>query len=233
MSRVIEEAKKRAKLARKAKKNQVPYGLALLGVLAFIFVVLADRSSINALLWVLGILLGVVLQKCRFCFAAAFRDPVLVGSTSVMRGVIICLIITTIGFGLVQYMLMFPQGFEDIPPENIPGRVRPVGFHTIIGGVLFGIGMVVAGGCASGTLMRIGEGYLMQLVVLVGFIIGTLWGAWDYPLWDNLFIQYSPVIYLPYYFGFKGTVVGQVIFLLLIYYLAYLYDKKNSIMAKL
>lgn len=41
--------------------------------------------------------------------------------------------------------------------------------NTVVGGIIFGIGMVIAGGCASGMLMRIGEGFEMHLITLVGF----------------------------------------------------------------
>ncbi len=42
---------------------------------------------------------------------------------------------------------------------------------------MFGIGMVIAGGCASGTLMRVGEGFAMQMLSLLFFVIGSLIGA--------------------------------------------------------
>ena len=54
--------------------------------------------------------------------------------------------------------------------------VVPVSFATVIGAFIFGIGMVIAGGCASGTLMRVGEGFTMQILALFFFIVGSLWG---------------------------------------------------------
>jgi len=49
----------------------------------------------------------------------------------------------------------------------------PVGWHTIVGGFLFGLGMVIAGGCASGTLFRIGEGSVQLLFALPGGMLGA------------------------------------------------------------
>ena len=51
---------------------------------------------------------------------------------------------------------------------------------------MFGIGMVISGGCASGTLMRVGEGFTMQILSLVFFYCGfpsgalTIFGFWKY-----------------------------------------------------
>jgi hypothetical protein len=50
--------------------------------------------------------------------------------------------------------------------------IKDAGLFTALGGVIFGIGMVLAGGCASGTLYRIGEGYVTSLVALVGMLLG-------------------------------------------------------------
>lgn len=57
--------------------------------------------------------------------------------------------------------------------------VQPIGVHTFLGGVLFGIGMVIAGGCATGVLMRVGEGYQIQIFALLGMLIGSIIGAFN------------------------------------------------------
>ncbi len=49
----------------------------------------------------------------------------------------------------------------------------PLGWHTLIGGYLFGLGMVIAGGCATGTLFRIGEGSVQLLFALPGGMLGA------------------------------------------------------------
>ncbi len=51
--------------------------------------------------------------------------------------------------------------------------VLPVGWHTLVGGWLFGLGMVVAGGCATGTLFRVGEGSVQMMFALLGAILGA------------------------------------------------------------
>ena len=103
------------------------------------------------------------MQRSGFCFVASFRDPVMVGSTSLFRAVIIGLMISTVGFGIFQYITI--SNIPNYLIDDIPGQIFPVGINTMIGAILFGIGMVIAGGCASGTLIRIGEGHVMQIVV--------------------------------------------------------------------
>ena len=105
----------------------------------------------------------------RFCFTASMRDPMLTGSTTVTRSVLIAFALTSLGFWAIKY----GAAQQGLP---IPGQsfVVPVSFATVIGAFMFGIGMVIAGGCASGTLMRVGEGFTMQIIALLFFIVGSL-----------------------------------------------------------
>ena len=222
----IEELKRKRQIEYKRKKNQVKYGLVLILIITIILIKLSLSSTVNGIIWTIGILIGITLQRSRFCFTAGFRDPVLVGSTSILKAIIIGLIITTIGFGLIQYNYL-QHNLMDI--NKIPGQIYPVGTNTIIGAILFGIGMVIAGGCASGTLMRIGEGFLLQLVVLIGFIIGTLLGANNFKFWNE--VNYlKETIYLPRYIKLPYVIIGQVVLLFILYFLAHLYHKRNNTM---
>lgn len=204
------------------------YGMVFIILAGFIYLFFLKNNFMYSTIWVLGLLIGFTLQKSRFCFSASFRDPIMVGSTSILKAIIIASIITTIGFAFIQYTAI--GGDTGISYENIPGQIDPVGIHTVIGAILFGVGMVIAGGCASGTLMRIGEGFSLQLVVLLGFIIGTLLGGKSFEFWDKLFISKSPTIYIPEYLGFHSTVVIQVGVLIILYFVAEWYQKKNNMM---
>ncbi len=225
----IEELKRQRQQEIKRKKSQLPYAIVLTIIVIAIYLSMLYFNFRYSIYWILGILIGITLQRSKFCFAASFRDPILVGSTSLIRAIIIAFIISTIGFAIIQYEYVCNYGFSDV--QSIPGQIAPAGLHTALGAVLFGIGMVIAGGCASGTLMRIGEGFQLQLVVLVGFIVGSLLGAKNFGFWDKLIISKSPTIYFPEYVGFPATVIFQVIILLILYFLADLYHKKNNIMS--
>src|SRR5699024_6665623 len=98
---------------------------------------------------------------------ASLRDPVLTGGTSLSKAVITTIAVATVGFAALQYGAY-------LKGDPIPGNINPAGIHVAVGAFMFGIGMVIAGGCASGTLMRVGEGFVMQWLSLVFFIIGSL-----------------------------------------------------------
>lgn len=232
MSKAIEVLKENAQRKTKKKRyRQSKVGFILLLILCICGFMIFSSNSKFGLYWFFGIILGFVLQKTRFCFAAGFRDPVLVGSTSLLKAIIIAILISNLGFAVIQHNTL--QGDLSIPYSSIPGVIYPAGLNTVIGAILFGIGMVIAGGCASGTLMRIGEGFIMQVVVLIGFLIGTLWGAHDFGFWYKTMISRAPIVYLPHYLGFWQSLLIQVIVLIALYYLADWYDKNNNIMERL
>lgn len=224
----IQEIIKARKSNINHKKNQIPYAVILIFIIIIIFFKIRLYNVNNSIIWIIAILTGIILRRSRFCFTAGFRDPVLSGSTSILRAIILGLIIATIGFGIIHYNYYVKLGEYNI--SELPGQIYPVGIHTAFGAIMFGIGMVISGGCASGTIMRIGEGFLLQIVVLVGFIIGTILGASNYSFWDNIFISKCNTIYLPKTLGYPITIVIQVIILIIFYILALFYDKKNNIL---
>lgn len=207
---------------KKPKKSQIPYGIAVLIVLVIIGFALNAKSSNLAIFWIFGCSFGFVLQKSRFCFTASARDPWITGSTSVTKAVMIAFAVATIGFTAIKYGA-FANGLP------IPGMsyVVPISLATAVGGIIFGIGMVIAGGCASGTLMRVGEGFLMQILALFFFVIGSLIGAYHFGFWKINFISNGPKIFLPDYFGWFGAVVVQMLIIACVYIAADLWQKKK------
>lgn len=205
---------------KKKKRNQLPYGIALLVVLILCGIWFAQKSPMLAIGWIFGIAFGFVLQKARFCFTASLRDPVLTGSTSLTRAVIIAFMIATVGFGAIQFNA-FTQG------KPIPGLISPAGIHTAIGATMFGIGMVIAGGCASGTLMRVGEGFMMQWLSLIFFVIGSIWGAKDFGWWTKAVISKTHPVWLPNVFGWPVAFFGQLALLAILYVVAEQFENRK------
>ena len=124
--------------------------LVILGLM-FSFYVSSINTS-DAAIWLVACALGFTLQKSRFCFASSFRDLFLFGSGQNMKGILIALAVSSIGFiGILSWILPNPL------PGEFPSsaHVLPVGLSTIVAGVVFGVGMVVSGGCISGTIYRI------------------------------------------------------------------------------
>ncbi len=207
---------------RKPKKSQLPFALLVFAVMIVIGVLLSFRSSDLAMFWVFGGCFGFILQKSRFCFTASLRDPCITGSTSITRAVLIAFAISTIGFAAIKYNA-FANGLP------IPGQsyVQPISLATVVGGIMFGVGMVIAGGCASGTLMRVGEGFGMQMLSLLFFVVGSLWGAHDMGWWTVNFVANGPRVFLPDVFGWFGAVVIQLLIIALLYVAADKFERKK------
>lgn len=204
-------------------KNQIPFGILVLIIAITFGIFLASISEVLSFFWLTGICFGFVLQKSRFCFTASIRDPYLIGGTSLTKAVLIAFAITTIGFTAIKYGAF-------INGQPIPGQasVSPISFATVIGGVIFGIGMVLAGGCASGMLMRTGEGFQMQLIVLIFFIIGSLWGAHDFGWWYENFISNAKAIFLPDILGWFGALMAQLILIAILYIIADKWETRKN-----
>ncbi|MCA0385928.1 MAG: YeeE/YedE family protein [Firmicutes bacterium] len=214
---------RRSSANRKPKKNQIPLGFLTVAFIIIVALLLNIKSSNMAFFWLTGTAFGFILQKGRFCFTASMRDPYLTGGTSITRAVIIAFAITTLGFTAIKYG--YAQAGLPIPGMSY---VVPISIATLVGAFLFGIGMVIAGGCASGTLMRVGEGFIMNMIAFVFFIIGSLWGAHDFGWWKEWFISKGPSIFLPDVFGWMGAVIIQLMVLLILYVVAEQYEKKRG-----
>ncbi len=210
---------------KKTKKNQIPIGITLFAAIILFGIYLSTISPKLALFWITGGCFGFILQKSRFCFTASMRDPYLTGSTSVTRAVLVAFAFTTIAFTAIKYGA-FLKGLP------IPGQsyIVPISFATAAGAFLFGIGMVIAGGCASGTLMRVGEGFGMQTLSLFFFVIGSLWGAHDFGWWKLNFMLKGPKVFLPDIFGWGGALAIQLLLIAALYIAADKWEsrKRNS-----
>lgn len=186
--------------------------MALLVLIVAFGIYLGTRNEQLVLFWVTGLAFGYILQRARFCFTAAMRDPFLTGGTNLSKAVLLAFAITSIGFIAIKY----GAHVQGLP---IPGQayVVPVSLATAIGAFMFGIGMVISGGCASGTLMRVGEGFTMQLLSLFFFVIGSLWGAYDFGWWKLNVILKGKAVFLPDLFGWLGAVIIQLLIIALLW----------------
>lgn len=212
----------RVRPARKPKKSQIPYAIIItLLIIAFGYYLKQSNDKLSVY-WMFGIAFGYVLQRSRFCFTAAFRDPCITGSTSISRAVLVAVGLASIGFLAIKFNAVLSGAESNL---NMNG-VSPVGIPLVVGAILFGTGMVIAGGCASGTLMRVGEGFTMQMLSLVFFIAGSLWGAHDMNFWGKLNAN-APKIFLPDVFGWFGAIIVQGAIIVLLYIAAVKWQEKK------
>lgn len=126
-------------------------------------------------LW-FGLIYGVLLQYGRFCMASAVRDLFAVGVPRMAVGVMFAVVLYALVAAAVQV-----AGFSTFHPH-------PLGWHILIGGAIFGFGMIFTGGCASGSLYKTGEGNLASLLVVVAisfsqaiFVALGSWSDWFAP----------------------------------------------------
>src|SRR5690606_31021395 len=79
--------------------------------------------------------------------------------------------------------------------QNVSGFVSPPGTSVVVGAFIFGIGMQLGGGCASGTLYTVGGGSTRMIITLLGFIVGSVVGAAHLSWWASRpsFAPYSIV----------------------------------------
>lgn len=200
-------------------KSQRKWNLAFSVFMFMLFLTLLQINGRIAVLLALGTGVGFVLQKSRFCFTAAFRDPMITGITELTRAVILFVGISILGFGVVYQIaksIHYPLSLN----------IFPLSLATIVGGILFGIGMVIAGGCVSGLLMRIGEGFGMQMVAFIGLLIGALAGKNSQAFWKKAFGEW-PGIFLPDLFGWIPTLILEILFLFLLWKLAEWWQNKQ------
>lgn len=124
-----------------------------------------DLVMLNTqVLWatlLLSALFGAVTQRSHFCTMGAVSDIVNMGDWTRMRQWAFAVGVATIGFGCLVY-----AGLVD-PNRVIYASTRWIWLSALLGGLLFGFGMVLASGCGSKTLVRIGGGSLKSLVVLL------------------------------------------------------------------
>jgi uncharacterized membrane protein YedE/YeeE len=130
-----------------------------------------ELSELQALhtqvLWVafgLSAVFGAVAQRTHFCTMGAISDVVNMGDWTRMRmwGL-------AVGVAMLGFYGMVALGWID-PAQSIYASGRIVWLSALVGGALFGFGMVLASGCGSKTLVRIGGGSLKSLVVF--FVMG-------------------------------------------------------------
>ena len=142
-------------------------------LVAFIFLVLGavflqnSVGSRQVLLLVVGAALGLTLYHAAFGFTSAWRVFITDRRGAGLRAQMVMLALAVV--------LFFPAlGAGTLFGQPVVGLVAPAGISVVFGAFIFGIGMQLGGGCASGTLFTVGGGNARMLVTLLFFICGSL-----------------------------------------------------------
>jgi uncharacterized membrane protein YedE/YeeE len=171
--------------------------------------------------------MGLICQRSRFCIVKAFRDPFMTGESDGSVGVIAGLLITLIGFTAIKY---FGIGAgETLRAREMTWVYDQFWLRGILGGFIFGIGMTIAGGCAVGTLWRVGEGQVKLWMSAIGFLLLS-------PISKNYIVP--PIVdllphtmkfknYLPDYLGYAGAFI-LVLVILLVWYVFVKWNERTG-----
>lgn len=114
---------------------------------------------------VVGALFGFVLQRGRYCVNTAFRDIIFINDFTLFRAYILGLLVLIIGANFIEDMGWLGGSGELYRQAFVP-------WANVIGGYIFGMGIVLAGGCGSGILYRVGEGLTAAIMAVFGFFFG-------------------------------------------------------------
>ncbi|HEY6211613.1 MAG TPA: YeeE/YedE family protein [Vicinamibacterales bacterium] len=148
--------------------------------MALAAVYLASAVSVRqASLFLVGALAGIVLYHAAFGFTSSWRAFIVDARGRGIRAQMLMLAVTCAVF--------FPAlGSGHFLGQAVRGSVSPLGIGVVVGAFLFGVGMQLGGGCASGTLYTAGGGDLRMVVTLMAFIAGAVIGSAHLPWWETL-----------------------------------------------
>ncbi|MFT5534791.1 MAG: putative membrane protein YedE/YeeE [Burkholderiaceae bacterium] len=152
---------------------------ALVLMLALAVVIGQTVSTRMALLFATGSALGIVLYYAMFGFTSAFRVLLADGRSASFRAQMVML--------GVACLLIFPALANGaLFGQPVTGFVSPLSVSVAVGAFLFGLGMQMGGGCASGTLFAAGGGNTRMFVTLLFFVVGSVIGVTHLGWWQSL-----------------------------------------------
>lgn len=187
------------------KRAQV---LFLLGVLTLVAVAIwaaylmagtipeGKRIPVLAIAMLFGVGFGFIISRAQICFTSAFRDLFITGRGYMARAVIIGMLVSTIG--VFSYIML-----------GLPPKIFWAAPNAVIGGLLFGFGIVIAGGCECGWMYRAVEGQVHYWIVGIGNVIGStlLAATWDYYA-EPLATSFPKINLLESFGNYGGLVVS-------------------------
>jgi uncharacterized protein len=155
-------------------------------------------------LFLVGGAAGIVLYQAAFGFTSAWRVLVSDFRGAGLRAQMLMLAVTcAVFFPVLANGHLFST--------TVRGSVSPVGVPVVVGAFLFGIGMQLGGGCASGTLYTAGGGNTRMLVTLAAFIAGSVLGAAHMPWWESA-PSFKPVSLIAQWGVWPALVMSAALF---------------------
>jgi len=169
----------------------------------------------QALIWffTLSVIFGAVANKANFCTMGAVSDWINIGDLNRLRSWLLSIAIAVIGVSILEYngsidMTLTSSNDTSNPPYRVASFVW---LRNLVGGLMFGIGMTLSSGCGNKTLVRLGEGNLKSLVVLIIMAFAAslmLFSSFDF--W--VFLQWMTPVSIDFTeYGISSQDLGSVI----------------------
>ncbi len=177
--------------------------------------------------------LGYTMQRGRWCMVQGFREPHMTGDCTLAKSVALSIFIVAVGAAVLKYSVpMRADGEAVLAPINY---VRGTfGWGSIVGGAIFGFGAMMAGGCGSGTLWRVGEGQIKLWITAFTFgISNSIMTAWfkdnDFEA-DGVLGKY---VYLPDTMGYGATLFMIGVIMILWYLIVDWNEDSNKLIVEM
>jgi hypothetical protein len=212
----------------------VIYGLGVLGIAGMIYASYSyaaneDSDYIASLSGVILIAacLGYAMQRGRWCMVQGFREPHMTGDCTLAKSVMLSIVIVAIGAAVLKYSVPVRGEGEAVlaTAHYIRGTF---GWGGVVGGFIFGLGAMFAGGCGSGTLWRVGEGQVKLMMVVPFFsITSSIMTAWfrDQEFEGDGYL--GSYVYIPEVLGYGPTllIIGGV---MIVWYLVVTWNEETN-----
>ncbi len=190
--------------------------VAMVGGLASL--ILFTQTPTLAALFLTGTLMGLVLYHATFGFTSAFRVLLADGQSAGLRAQLVML-------GLACTLFFPTLAAGSLFGQPVTGSVSPVATSVVVGAFMFGVGMQMGGGCASGTLFAVGGGGVRMFVTLAFFIVGSVIGLMHNTWWQSF--PALPPISLVKTFGWETALALNLGGFALIWVVASVIEKRR------
>ncbi|MDZ7834930.1 MAG: YeeE/YedE thiosulfate transporter family protein [Alkalibacterium sp.] len=220
---------------RKVSYAQPVIGFGLIIMMGWFSGYLHTLSAKLPLFLFAGLILGYTLTRARFGFAGGIKRIYMRGEGSLSKALLVLLFVTALVTMGIQWQAaqngLLPAYMAAEGEAFIPGttNVYFTNIATIIGGFVFGVGMMLAGGCGSGTLADFGEGSGRALIAFIFFVIGTSPGHFLRQVVDRTAVGKVGVqLHLPQVLGYFGSLLFVASLLGVLYWIIVKYEKQTQ-----
>jgi uncharacterized membrane protein YedE/YeeE len=147
---------------------------------------LTIQQQVLGAVFAIAVILGAVTSKTNFCAMGAVSDWVNIGDTGRMRAWVFSMAVALAGVIGLEAAGIVSLSSETFPPYRTANFAW---IRYLLGGIMFGVGMTLASGCGNKTLVRIGNGNLKSLLVLVIGMVCAYAMLWT-PLFEKAFLPW-------------------------------------------